>query len=296
MEHFIMNVQRIATFVSCLCMVFGLFAQEKRLKPFISSSKDLGVNMGLQKPESVVYDFNHQSFYVSNGTQFAPGTEGFITKFDAQGVHIQLKWVDSLSRPTGMAIFKNQLWVADVDLLKVIDIPSGQILRSYPEPIKNSGLNDVAISKEGEVYVTASFVHAVLKVENDSLRLWAQDEEKLQWANGIFVENEQVLVGGTELAAIDRSSGNIRILKTNPPIQDIDGLWPDGQSGYLLSTVEGNSLWHLNAFGESTLLNNNGAYFGDLQFMADTQTLLVPRGNHKEGHYYISAFTLELSQ
>ena len=294
MEHFIMNVQRIATFIPCLCLVFGLLGQEKARTPVISSSKDWGANMGLQKPESVVYDFNNQSFYVSNGAQFAPGTEGFISKFDAQGVLTQLKWVDSLSRPTGMAIFKNKLWVADVNQLKVIDIANGLLLKSYSEPIENSGINDVAISKEGEVYVSASFVHAVLKVENDSLKLWAQDEEKLQWANGIFIEDEQVLVGGTELAAIDRNSGTIKILKTNPPIQDIDGLWPDGQGGYLLSTVEGNSLWHLTASGETTLLNNGGGYFGDLQFIADTRTLLIPRGNHDEGRYYISAFALDL--
>lgn len=289
-----MNALRHVIFPLCCLMVVSLYTQEKNLKPIVSKSVDWGVHMGLLKPESVVFDFENQCFYVSNGPQFAPGTEGFISKFDSRGELERLKWVDSLSRPTGMAIFKEQLWVADVDQLKVIDILSGQVLKSYPEPIKNSGLNDVAINTQGEVFVTASFIHAVLKVESDSLMLWVQDEEQLQWANGILTQDKEVLVGGTHFSAIDQNTKTIKALKANPPIVDIDGLWSDGLNGYLLSTVEGNSLWHLNPIGESTLLDEDGAYFGDLQFIAATQTLLVPRGNHKENHYYISAFTLDL--
>ena len=205
----------------------------------------------------------------------------------------QLKWVESLSRPTGMAILNNQLWVADVNQLKVIDISSGRVIKKYPEPIENSGLNDVAINSRGEVYVTASFVHAVFKVEGDTLKLWVQDEKALQWANGIFATNQQVWVGGTLLSSIHIKTKEIRQITSNPPIQDIDGLWPDGQDGYLISTVEGTSLWHLDAKGKSKLLDQGGDYFGDLQYVPEHAAIYVPRGSHKEKRYYLAVFELE---
>ncbi|WP_435624643.1 hypothetical protein [Flagellimonas sp.] len=255
--------------------------------------KKWGEGMGMTNVESVVFDAQNNCLYVSNGENFAPGTKGYISKFNKNGELEQLKWVESLSRPTGMAIKNGQLWVADVNQLKVIDISSGKVIKKYPEPIENSGLNDVAINPRGEVYVTASFVHAVFKVEGDTLKLWLQDEKALQWANGIFATNQQVWVGGTLLSSINIETKEIREITSNPPIQDIDGLWPDGQDGYLISTVEGSSLWHLDAKGKSKLLHQGGDYLGDLQYVPEYASICIPRGNHKEKRYYLAVFELE---
>lgn len=251
-----------------------------------------GTEVGLIKPESVVFDAQNQCVYVSNGQQFAPGTDGFISKFNKEGGLEELKWVEGLSRPTGMTIYNNQLWVADVNALKVIDISSRKVVKSYPEPIKNSGLNDVAINSRGEVYVTASFIHSVFKLERDSLKPWIKNEEELQWANGIYVLDQEVLVGGTHLSSINIETGQIQRVKTDPPIQDIDGLWPNGDGGYFLSTVEGTALWRLNANGKSIRMDQGGDYFGDLHYEKETATLYMPRGDHKAQRYYLEVYTL----
>lgn len=271
--------------LSSFCAVFVGFAQGDGYL-----AEKWGEDSGLIKPESVVFDAGNGCLYVSNGQQFAPGTDGFISKFNKDGELEQLKWVSDLSRPTGMAIHNNQLWVADVNQLRVIDITNGKVVRSYSEPIKNSGLNDVAINSRGEVYVTASFIHSVFKVEGDSLKPWVQDEEQLQWANGIFATDQEVLVGGTHLVTIDIKTKTIRKIETNPPIIDIDGLWPDGLGGYFLSTVEGTALWLLNPHGKSERLDQGGDYFGDLQYIKETATLYVPRGNHTAQRYYLEVF------
>ncbi len=293
-ENLYMDFQKKALLALFFCFMLGASAQKETFPLVISESNPWGKDIGLSKPESIVFDRINQCFYISNGQKMALGTDGFISKFNDKGELLKLKWLDSLSRPSGLSIYNNVLWVADVYELKVIDIATGKMVKSFPEPIKSSGLNDVAISIQGEVFVTASFIHAVLKVEEESLILWAQDEKLLQWANGILVNDKDVLVGGTQLTAIHRNTKSLRMLKTNPPIQDIDGLWTDDQGGYFLSTVEGKGLWHLDTYGKSTLLDQGGDYFGDLQFMVETNSLLVPRGNHKEKNYYISAFTLEL--
>ncbi len=273
--------------VCSFCAVFGGFAQDESYP-----TEKWGEDVGLIKPESVVFDVGNECLYISNGQQFAPGTDGFISKFNKDGQLEELKWVSDLSRPTGMAIHNNQLWVADVNQLKVIEIASGKVVKSYSEPIKNSGLNDVAINSRGEVYVTASFIHSVFKVEGDSLKPWVQDEEQLQWANGIYALDQEVLVGGTHLASIDIKTKAIRKIETNPPVVDMDGLWPDGLGGYYLSTVEGTALWHLDAQGKSTRLDQGGDYFGDLQYVKETATLYVPRGNHTAQRYYLEVVTL----
>ncbi|SHG48666.1 hypothetical protein [Flagellimonas flava] len=276
-----------------LLIIFVGCGQEKSTAPEISQMEKWGGGLGLSSPESVVFDAQNHCLYVSNGKQFAPGTEGFISKFHKNGKLEQLKWVDSLSRPTGMAIHNNRLWVADVNALKVIDISTREVVKSYPEPIKNSGLNDVAINPGGEVYVTASFIHSVFKVEGDSLKTWIQDAEQLQWANGILATKEEVIVGGTQLSGIDIQTKTIRNLPTDPPIKDVDGLWPDGQGGFLISTVEGTGLWHLDTAGKSSLLSQGGDYLGDLQYLPETRTLYLPRGDHEAKRYYLAVFGLK---
>ncbi|MEM8999462.1 MAG: hypothetical protein AAGB24_04290 [Bacteroidota bacterium] len=264
------------------------FTQGEQLR-----SEKWGKGAGMMNVESVVFDTKNNNLYVSNGENYAPGTKGFISKFNANGELDALKWVDKLSRPTGMAIHNDQLWVVDVDQLKVIDLTIGKVVKSYPEPVEHSALNDVAINPKGEVFVTASFEHAVFKLEGDTLKFWVQDKKRLKWANGIFATDHEVWVGGAWFSAINIDTKEIREIKSNPPIQDIDGLWPDGKVGYILSTVDGSSLWHLDAQGKSTLLEQGGDYFGDLQYVPENTLLYVPRGDHKEKRYYLAVFKLE---
>nr|WP_299387573.1 hypothetical protein [Allomuricauda sp.] len=277
-----------------LCTVLGGYAQEGTLDPTGDQIQKWGEGLGLTKPESVVFDEKHNCLYVSNGEKFAVGTTGFISKFSGDGTLEQLKWAEGLSRPTGMALLNGQLWVADVDQLKVIDLSSGKVVKRFVEPIKNSGLNDVTINASGEVFVTASFIHAILKVEADTLVPWMQDQKLLEWANGIFAVDEEVLVGGTHLVAIQSDTKKTRTLKTEPLIQDIDGIWADGNGGYVLSTVAGGSLWHLDEHGKATSIDQGGDYFGDLHFVPETSVLYIPRGNHEAKRYYISRYKLEL--
>ncbi|WP_282162634.1 hypothetical protein [Ulvibacterium marinum] len=280
---------------SCFLVFFIMYAQsylQAQDAPILASEK-WGKGIGLQQPESIIFDAKNGCFYVSNGKKFAPGTDGFLSKFDKNGSLVQLKWVDSLSRPTGMALHKDQLWVADVNALKVVDTSSGKVLKTYPEPVKNSGLNDISINTKGELFVTASFTHSVLKMEGEELIVWLQDEAALEWANGIYAQDNQLLVGGTHLSRIDLSTKQILQLKTSPPIKDIDGLWPTYNGGYLLSTVENSALWYLDTEGKAAQLVKDDFYLGDLQFMTATSTVYVPRGDHKDGIYFVAAFKLK---
>lgn len=250
------------------------------------------LNSGLINVESIVYDRKNEFFYLSNGIDYKVGNDGFISKVSKNGELIKLKWVKGLNRPTGMAIHNNLLYVADVNALVIINIQSGEIIQSLMEPIENSGLNDVAINKDGEVFVTASFVHAIFHLRGGKLELWLHDDEKLQWANGIIVENENVIVAGMQLNSININTKTIDRLNLNPEAQDFDGIETDGLGNYYLTTVEKKAIWHLNG-DKITMLKEADSYFGDLELIRKTKKLYIPRGNHKENKYFISVVELK---
>ena len=153
--------------------------------------------------------------------------------------------------------------------------------------VKNSGLNDVTVTRQGEVFVTASFADAVFKVNNETLQIWIKDEEKLKWANGILAENDRILVAGLGLSAIDIISGKITEIPIHPTVKDFDGITPDGSGGYFLTTVENSALWHLNHRYQLKKLEDDNAYFGDLEFIPDLNTLFVAKGNIEKADFFI---------
>ncbi|MGX1929052.1 hypothetical protein [Flagellimonas sp. 2504JD4-2] len=259
---------------------------------YIDSTAEIAKNEGLLNVESIVYDKSNKVLYASNGKDYKPGVEGFISKISLDGTVANLKWVPNLNRPTGMALKDSILYVADVDALIAINTGSGEIVAKYDQPVKNSGLNDVAINANGEVFVSASFVHSIFRLRNNVLESWVTDSKALQWANGLSADNESVMVGGLSLTTISVDSVKIQSVKTNPIIKDFDGIQPDGQGGYFLTTVEHSGLYHLNSEGVSTKLMDGEAYFGDLEFIPDENRIYIPRGNHKTNDYFIAIVTL----
>ena len=250
------------------------------------------LNKGLHNVESIVYDHKNHFFYASNGMDYKIGKDGFISKIAENGALIKLKWIEGLNRPTGMAIHNNLLYVADVNALVIINLQNGEIIQKLIEPVENSGLNDVAISADGEVFVTASFIHSIYHVNEGKLKLWLQNDEKLKWANGIIVEKENVIVGGIHLNSINIDSKKIQKLNFNHAVQDFDGIASDSLGNYFLTTVEKKAIWHLK--GERiTKLKEANSYFGDLEFIRKANTLFIPRGNHKKNEYFISAIELK---
>ena len=188
-------------------------------------------NEGLTNVESVVYDSVLDIFFSSCGNNYELGHSGYISKISGEGALIDLKWLDSLNRPTGMAIYGRKLFVADIVDLLVVDIDKGIILEKYREPLENSGLNDVAISNTGEVFVSASAKHAIYKLKDEMLIEWVSDADRLKWANGVLISEDQLIVGGMNMNAINMNTGNISKVNYPSTITDFEGVAGDGHGG-----------------------------------------------------------------
>ncbi len=262
-------------------------------RPSIVSTTDWLMEAGLQQVESVLYDTQNKALYASNGKDYKVGNDGFISKISANGDLLQLKWVVDLNRPTGMALFENMLYIADVNQLVVIDTQTGNVLKKMKSPIENAGLNDVAITEKGDVYVTASFVHAVFKVVDGALKTFVKDEESLQWANGIIAKDGLLWIAGLNLCTVVIETKEIKTVKLTPEVEDFDGICSDGGQGFFLTTVSNRALWHLNGSLQMSNLKDGKAYFGDLDYVQSHKSLYIPRGIGESGKFYISKYLLD---
>ena len=199
----------------------------------------------LRVPESVLYDESRNILYVSNinGKSTEKNGQGFISKVTLDGRIEVLKWVTGLHAPKGSAIYKNKLYVSDIDHLIEIDVSTGKILAKYPT-IGAKFLNDVATDSMGNVYVTdmSSENSVIYILRHDTMSVWMKGGE-ISRPNGLDVEGNSLLVGNSgdgSLKAINLADKTITTIARVG--SGIDGLRSDGKGNYFISDWRGKTL------------------------------------------------------
>src|SRR5687767_3656022 len=86
---------------------------------------------GFENPESAFVDFGSGAIYVSNVAGAPPEKDGkgWISKLDLQGTLVAVKWVQGFNAPKGLRALGGKLWVADIDEVVSIDIPTAKVDR-----------------------------------------------------------------------------------------------------------------------------------------------------------------------
>ncbi|MCK5879656.1 MAG: ATP-binding protein [Holophagae bacterium] len=191
--------------------------------------------------ESINYDGKRNVVYASciNGTSRTKDENGFISKLKPDGTVIQLKWITGLSAPKGAAIFKDKLYVSDINVLVEVDIPSGKVTGSFPAPDAKF-LNDVTVGPDGTIYVSdSSAVSTVYRLDGKKLAPWFHDS-RIPGPNGLAVVGKTLLVGSGKngtIAAVSLETGSVEILAHSK--YGVDGLMPLGQDRFLTSDWQG---------------------------------------------------------
>jgi len=146
----------------------------------------------LKTPESVLYYQKGQYLFVSNinGKANEKDGNGSIGKVGLDGNIINVNWVSGLNAPKGLGIYKNLLYVADINEVVVIDIKKGAIIDKI---VVDSAvfLNDIAIDKKGIVYVSDTRAYKVHKINNKKVSLFLN---KLSGPNGLFCNDNTVFI------------------------------------------------------------------------------------------------------
>lgn len=146
----------------------------------------------LKVPESVLYDAENKILYVSNidGQPWEKDGKGSVGKVGLDGKIITVDWVSGLQAPKGLGLYKNNLYVADVDKVAVIDIKKGVITQTIPVE-GAEGLNDLTVDKKGVLYVSDSKTKKVHRIENGQVTTWL---ENLKGPNGVLIDGNDLYV------------------------------------------------------------------------------------------------------
>ena len=217
---------------------YALFAQHQLIKKWETDSL-------LKVPESVLYDKANQVLYASNidGKPDGKDGQGSIAKIGLDGKIINAEWVKGLSAPKGLGLYKNTLWVADVDEIIAIDITSGTITQKIP--VEGAlFLNDITVDKKGTVYVSDSKGKKVYKLEKGKVTLLL---ENLQGPNGLLVNNNNLYIldnGG--LYRVD--SGNKLIKLADGMEGGTDGVENVAKNEFIVSCWAG-AIYYVKADG-----------------------------------------------
>jgi sugar lactone lactonase YvrE len=178
-----------------------LSAQERQLVKLWETDSTLKV------PESVLFDAANKVLYVSNidGKQpWEKDGQGSVGKVSIDGKIIAVDWVNGLNAPKGMGLYKNLLYVADVDEIAVIDVRKSALTKKIT--VEGAmALNDITIDKNGVLYVSDSRGKKIFRVEDDKPQLFL---ENLQGPNGVLVDGEDLFVldaGGLYKVGKDKS-------------------------------------------------------------------------------------------
>lgn len=230
-------------------------------------------------PESVIYDKENDVIYVSN-MNYEPRKKdgnGFISKLSTDGEILDLKWVEDMSSPKGLAIYEGRLYVSDVDEVIIIDIATGEIIeRVHIEGSKM--INDISINEEGDIYVSDSDNNCIFLISNGVVSEWLA--EGLNAPNGLLIDGERLLLasmGSEDFAAIDLKTKEITVITDS--IYKGDGIAKASIPGHFLVTNWFGQVFLVSPDGSKvTLLDTRASEIGsaDIDFIPEKNLLLVP--------------------
>ncbi len=262
-----------ATFLALT--IFNAFSQEKIFRSD-KLSKTWETSNVLLTPESVCYNPVANVLYVSNinGKPTDKDGNGFISLLSLDGKVTDLRWVDGLNAPKGMGIFNGKLYVTDIDRVALIDIKSRTIEKFYAFP-EAQFLNDIAIDHNGSVYISDMMSTRIYRIDDDKTEIWL-DHKKLTNPNGLYVENDQLMIGCNKIVLADMQDK--KMIEWLEETGGIDGLEGVGDGRYLFSDWSGNVYLvgkdkKIEKIMDTTPAGINAA---DIEFIPEKKLLLVP--------------------
>ena len=253
------------------------------------------ITEGISTPESVLYDEGNDRYLVSNinGKPDGADNNGYISELSPDGKMLREKFIAGgmgkvkLDAPKGTGISGGVLYVADISVVRLYDlktgIPKGEI--AVPGA---TFLNDIAIAKDGRVFVSDSGLKsgaegfeptgtdAVYVIEKGKLRTLAKGKD-LGGPNGLLAVPNGVLVntfGADEVYRLDEKGAKQE--STKVPAGGLDGLALIGDA-LLVSSWKGSAIYRGSMAGKFEIAFGGLGGAADFGFDSKRKRVLVPR-------------------
>jgi hypothetical protein len=258
----------ISLALACFSLV-SIYAQKATVQKLWATDTILKI------PESVMVDDKENCLWVSNidGASNGKDGKGSISKLSKTGAPINLEWVTGLNAPKGMAKYKQELYVADLTELVVIDIKKGVIKNK----IKVEGsvfLNDVTVNKNGAVFVSDSRTGKVHRIENGIVSI---EVENLQGPNGLLsIEDQLLILDRGSLLSVTPGGAISKIMDGMDP--STDGIERVAPNQYIVSCWNGIVYYIVAGAQKITLFDTRSEKINsaDIGYDAKNKIIYVP--------------------
>lgn len=191
-----------------------------------------------EDPEAVVISQKHQAIFVSNANGYGQNEEGFISKLSIFGDIEELKWLEGINSPSGMAIDDDTLWIIDFDRLLEVSIPHQYIKQVYYTRDEDPRLKDVIVS-DGEVYVTGAGTNTIYEAGYTELDAWMRDDIHFKNIRGISATSNTFYVAAETLVEVQRWTKKATTFRDNNSIRNYRSLRAGGPFGGFIVSLAG---------------------------------------------------------
>lgn len=210
---------------------------------------------GFSNPEGVAAAPDGALFISNvNGEGEAKDGNGFISRVSMSGEILDLKFIEGLDAPKGMAVHDGHLYVADIDIVRIFDASTGAALDGAP--IEGARfLNDVTVWKD-DVFVSDSGTGRIWRFTGTSIDLWREGDE-LDGVNGLLGAGDKLFVSTMTSGSLFEATatGGWRTIATGMENADGIGVIDGGKGSFLVSSWPG-KIHHVSAKDSvSTLLD-----------------------------------------
>ena len=230
---------------------------------------------GINTPESVLYDEEADIIYVSNinGVPTEKDGKGFLSILNSDGSVKNLKWVENLNAPKGMALHDGKLYVSDIDVLVEIDVSTGRIISKY-HAANAVFLNDVAACQNGMIFVSDTRTAKIYVLQGGGVSLWMEGEP-FEVPNGLFTEQGKLYVGDQNIYEVDIETKEVKQIIANAG--GVDGLEKNNRGEFVFSNWPGRIFIHRNGKNIKLLdTTEQEINTADLDFSLKLDLVLVP--------------------
>ena len=242
------------------------------------------------KPESMLYDKQHNVVFVSNvdGVPNEKDGKGYISVLSLQGEIKNKYWVTGLNAPKGLGRYDNLLYVTDIDTLLEINIDNGKIQNRYYSP-EAKFLNDVIVNDNGHVYVSDMVTNSIYCLVDNEFSVWLQSDE-LENPNGLYIENGHLIVGAWgkmtdgfstdipgHLKSVSLKDKQIKSLGHGKPVGNLDGVEVDGKGNFYVTDWMSGGLFLISRTGDAEKVLQLPKGSADHDVVLSEGIILVPR-------------------
>ena len=251
------------------------------------------LNHILDNPENAHWDAVSKTWFISSlgGEKVTIEEDGYgwITRLDENGKVISNRWIENLDAPTGMASYKNLLYVADRGVLVEIDVTKGKIIRKIELP-NSKFANDVAAASNGDIYVSDTFTNTIYKLpKNKAIEIFLKDDV-LECPNGLWIDGKELIVATwgpmTNRATFETSrkgtlmTVNLKTKEVTPigkglPIANFDGV-VKYNNFYYATDWTGGRLLKINKKGDVKEVLSGFSQLADLGINKDKGIIMMP--------------------